>query len=226
MGVERSGYSAGLRVIGAGFGRTGTMSLKAALEQLGFGPSYHMIENFDRPDRAAFWLDAAEGKPVDWRGFLSGYRATVDWPGCAFYRQLMDAFPKAKVLLSTRDPERWYESVSETIHSRPSAEPPGDDDPVNVRMIRKVVWEGSLQGRFNDRDEAIDIFKRHNAEVQESVPAERLLVYEVKEGWEPLCRFLDVPVPNEPFPHLNDRTTFNDPDSFREMVAEYQSPVA
>jgi len=215
-----------LKVIGAGFGRTGTLSLKGALEELGFGPCYHMIETFDREDDKEAWLDAAKGQPVNWKTLLSGYRSTVDWPGCAFYRQLMGVFPEAKVILTVRDPEAWYESVAQTINTRPGAQPPAPDDSLGVRMIRAVVWEGSLQGSFRDKARTIEIFEDHNQEVRESVPKDRLLEFEVKQGWEPLCDFLEVPVPRQPFPRLNERAVFNDPDAFAELVKERVSRPA
>lgn len=210
---ERSG----VKVIGAGFGRTGTLSVKAALEELGFAPCYHMREVFEHPDDAAVWKAAAEGEAVDWHSVLDRYQAAVDWPVCAFYKELMWAYPEAKVLLTVRDPERWYESAAATIHNvqrRFSRMPrvmrrflPAI---TNVgQMISAVVWDGTFHGNFQDKDEAIAIFNRHNEEVQRYVPAKRLLVYTVKEGWEPLCAFLGVEVPaNQPFPHLNDRENF------------------
>lgn len=215
-----------VRIIGAGFGRTGTMSLKGALQELGFDPCYHMIETFERPDKAAIWLQAAQGKPVDWHELLAGYQATVDSPGCRFYRELMDVFPEAKVILTVRDPESWYNSVNGTIHTRPSAQKPRPDDDIRTRMIRAVVWEGSLEGKFTDRAAAVGIFERHIHVVKESVRTDRLLVFDVKEGWEPLCRFLGVDAPQHPFPHLNETKVFNDPEAFDEMVKEMRSQVS
>lgn len=210
----------GLKIIGAGFGRTGTLSLKSALEMLGFDPCCHMLEVAWRQERAALWLDAAQGRRVDWRRVLSGYKATVDWPGCAFYSQLIEAFPDAKVILTVRDPEAWYESAKNTIHQRPSAQPPSPDDTVGTRMIRSVVWEGSMQGAFDDKERAIEIFNQHNEEVRRRVPSDRLLVFEAKEGWQPLCQFLGVPQPNVPYPRLNERDVFNDPNKFERLIKQ------
>ena len=92
------------------------MSLKAALETLGFGPCYHMIEVFEHPEHAGFWQAAWRGEPVDWDGLLGGYEAAVDWPACTFYEELLQRYPDARVLLSVRDPERWYESTRDTIY--------------------------------------------------------------------------------------------------------------
>lgn len=215
----------GLSVIGAGFGRTGTLSLKAALEELGFDPCCHMLEVSGRSERAAMWLAAAQGMSVDWREVLRGYRATVDWPGSAFYRELMETFPEAKVVLTVRDPERWYHSASETIHTRASAGLPGPEDTIAMKMVRAVVWERSMHGSFDDRDEAIRIFNRHIAEVKSYVPSDRLLVFNVKEGWRPLCDFLERPAPRTAFPHINDRETFNDPAAFERLAEQRVSKL-
>jgi hypothetical protein len=181
-----------LEVIGAGFGRTGTMSLKVALEELGFGPCYHMREVFEHPEHIELWGAAMQGKPVDWEQIFGNYRATMDWPGCTFYGELLERNPDAKVILTVRDPQRWYESAYNTIYSRAS------------RFVSELVWEGDFDGRFGDKGHAIETFERHNEEVKRRVPPGRLLVYEVKQGWGPLCDFLGVEVPDKPFPHLND----------------------
>ena len=209
-----------LKVIGAGLGRTGTASLKEALEELGFGPCYHMFEVFTNPGHAAFWEAAWRGEPADWDGVLGGYEATVDWPACSFYEELMERNPDAKVLLSVRDPERWYESARQTIYelSKLSTGSPfsrlgfalisrlafGGFQTGQGPMAKEIIFQGTFDGRFEDKDHAIGVFNRHNEEVQRRVPKERLLVYEVKQGWGPLCEFLGVEVPDKPFPHLND----------------------
>jgi hypothetical protein len=202
-----------IKVIGAGFGRTGTLSLKAALETLGFGPCYHMSEVFAHPEHFALWTAAWRGQPIDWDALFQGYQATVDWPGCTFYQELMRQYPDAKVLLSVRDPEAWYESICH-LHELTHRLPFRWLASVLPRMRRmarvpeEIVWNGTFQGRLADRTFAIDVFNRHIAEVQRHVPPERLLVYNVRQGWEPLCRFLDAAVPQGvPFPHLNDRAS-------------------
>lgn len=199
------------------------MSLKAALEELGFDPCYHMSEVFENPEHIETWDTAANGHPVSWRHFLKDYEATVDWPGCSFYEDMMREFPNAKVLLSVRDPDKWYESVSNTIYnirrmstaSRFTAAifaVSGVFLPQvkrGARMVNTLIWDGTFDGRFEERRYAIEVFNRHNEEVIRNVPEDRLLVYEVKEGWEPLCKFLDVEVPvDKPFPHLNDSRNF------------------
>lgn len=196
----------GLKIIGAGFGRTGTLSTKNALEELGFRPCYHMTELFQRPDAAEQWQAIVAGTPADWDAVFTGYQATVDWPACTYYKELMQVYPEAKVLLSVRDPEKWYESVISTIYvtsrSNLAHSPHG-------RMINTLIWEETFDGKFEDKDYAIAVFHRHNEEVKQHVPPEKLLVYNVKEGWEPLCAFLGVEIPADtPFPMLNDRANF------------------
>jgi hypothetical protein len=193
-----------LSVIGAGFGRTGTMSLKLALEQLGFGRCYHMMEVFQTPAAPQQWLDAAEGRPVDWDGVFKGYGATVDWPSTTFYRQLADYYPDAKIILSLRDPDAWFESTQATIFARDFNENP---NLVWAKMATRVVAD-LFDGRLRDRAHAISVYERHNAEVRRVIPPERLLVYEASEGWEPLCRFLGVPMPEAAMPKVNSREEF------------------
>jgi hypothetical protein len=211
----------GLEVIGAGFGRTGTTSLKAALEALGFGPCYHMSELFEHPEHVPLWEAAVRGEPVDWDALFGGYRAAVDWPAAAFHGELMERYPEAKVILTVRDPERWYESTKNTIfmmreaRRSPTFRLMGALVPFvrNVRRATGVVddlaWDGIFGGRFEEKEFAISAFNRLNEEVKRRVPADRLLVYDVKEGWGPLCKFLGVEEPrDEPFPRLNDTRTF------------------
>jgi hypothetical protein len=199
-----------LSVIGAGFGRTGTLSIKMALEQLGLGRCYHMVEVFDHPPHVAVWRAAAEGKPTDWDALFAGYGAAVDWPVCHFWRQLMAHFPRAKVLLTVRDAERWYQSAHDTIYQAMIRPLPVDNPETRAQreMAVKIVLEDTFGGRFADRAHAIAVYARHNAEVRRTVPPDRLLVYEPGEGWEPLCRFLDRPVPAEPFPKVNSSEDF------------------
>ena len=209
-----------MRVIGAGFGRTGTTSLKAALEELGFGPSYTLGEVFRNPEHVRVWEAASDptGGKVDWEGFLADYEVAVDWPACSFYEELMEAFPGAPVILTVRDPEPWYESTRSTIHElrRLTTGPlplraafalagpfvPGVTG--TVRLADRLVWEGTFEGRFEDRAYAIEVFERHNEAVRLRVPPERLLVFDVREGWAPLCDFLGVEAPDRPFSRLNE----------------------
>lgn len=203
-----------LQVIGAGFGRTGTLSLQAALEELGFSRCYHMREVLTHPDHVAVWSAASRGELADWDALFAGYRAAVDWPTCSFYRELMDRYPDAKVILTVRDADKWYDSARETIYYVRHAFPPWASWFLPrmrrfTHMLDDVVWIGTFQGRFADKQQAIAAFNRHIDEVRRTVPADRLLVYEVSQGWEPLCAFLGVPAPKDkPFPRLNDTAEF------------------
>lgn len=200
-----------LSVIGPGFGRTGTLSLKVALETLGVGRCYHMAEVMQDPDHAGIWSAAADGTEPDWDALFAGFSATVDWPGCHFWRPLVARYPGAKVVLTIRDPERWYQSTHDTIYNvfGSHSSPAGQRFPDQVSMAKKVVGEGAFGGRFGDRAHAIGVYERHNEAVRGEIPADRLLVYRVSEGWEPLCRFLDRPVPDVPFPRANTTEDFN-----------------
>jgi hypothetical protein len=194
------------------------MSLKVALEELGYAPCYHMIEVFAHPEHAPLWQAAWRGEPVDWEGFLGGYEAAVDWPACSFYEELMERYPEAKVILTVRDPERWYESTRSTIYELSMV---ATRSPLfrlvfgAIRLLRfgrvgrgnmadEIIWDGTFDGKFENRRYAMDVFERHNAQVRRRVPPDRLLVYEVREGWAPLCEFLGVEEPDTPFPHVND----------------------
>lgn len=198
-----------MQIIGAGFGRTGTLSLKLALEQLGFGPCYHMTEVLTHPSHIPVWQSAADGQSVDWVSFLRRYKAGLDYPLANFYKELIVAFPDAKVLLSVRDANRWYESTLETIYQGSALPkwltrilPPYRGF---APMVEDTVWQRIFHGRFEDREYAIGVFKAHIVEVKATVPADKLLVFDVKQGWVPLCAFLGVPVPDHPFPHVNER---------------------
>ena len=200
----------GLDVIGAGFGRTGTMSLKQALEQLGFAPCYHMVEVFAHPGHAAVWLAAAKGEPTDWRAFFKDYRAAVDMPVAYFWHELADAFPDAKIVLTERDPDAWYDSMSKTILENWAQADAMADDPVRgpqLRMATYIVRDKTFGGR-TDRAHAIAVLKAHNDAVKRAFPPDRLLVYDVDQGWAPLCKFLGTAVPDAPFPRTNSAEEF------------------
>ncbi|UBU10961.1 sulfotransferase family protein [Nonomuraea gerenzanensis] len=211
-----------MKAIGVGFGRTGTTSLKAALELLGYGPCYHMSDIVEEPARIGTWIDAAEGRPVDWDHAFRGFASAVDFPAAAFWRELVARYPDAKVILTVRDPDSWYESATRTIFRkalrarRPTARIGfalvsriAPDLGAFVKMTDVAIMRRVFDGRVADREHAIAVFRRHIEEVQAEVPAERLLVYNVSEGWEPLCAFLGTPVPEEPFPRGNDTRTFD-----------------
>ncbi|KDA41575.1 sulfotransferase family protein [Frankia sp. B2] len=199
-----------INIIGAGFGRTGTLSLKLALEQLGYGPCHHMDEVLAHRETIAAWTSAAEGAPVDWDSLYGQYRSTVDWPGARFWRELADHYPSARVILTVRDPEKWYDSARSTLFQAISNRPARMSAEAMrvITMMNLVVWDGVFKGRFADKDHALQVFAEHNAAVQREISADRLLVFDVAQGWGPLCDFLGVPVPGEQFPRLNNREAY------------------
>jgi hypothetical protein len=198
-----------LKVVGAGVGRTGTHSLKIALEQLLGAPCHHMLEILGDPSQAPAWIEAIEGGSVDWAVMLTRYQAIVDWPGASFWRELSQANPDALVLLSVRDPAEWYRSASNTIFLSFDRVPP-ELAPWMV-AVREL-----LRNRFSDQldDPAamMDAYVRHNDAVRNEVPASRLLEWNLGDGWEPICERLELPIPTAPFPVTNST------DEFREMV--------
>ena len=200
-----------LELIGAGLGRTGTLSLKAALERLGVGPCYHMIEVLRAPERGQHWLEGAQTGSHDWDAIFHGYRSALDWPTAAYWRELAERYPDAKVLLSLRDADRWHDSVMNTLYLMMTKDPP-EQAPETLqdfaRAMYALIFEKTFGGRLEDRTHATRIFEAHNQAVIDAVPASRLLVYRPGDGWDPLCRFLDVPVPDEDFPHRNDTAEY------------------
>jgi hypothetical protein len=200
-----------LEVIGAGLGRTGTFTLKTALEILGFGPCHHMTEVLANPAQAPFWNRAADGEAVDWDEVFAGYRSTVDWPGCHFYAELAERYPRARVILSRRDPQRWYDSMSETILKSMAmmglAEPGPIADDHPMRFGGLIIAHDTFDHDFS-KTNVIAAFERHAAAVRARIARGRLLEFEAAQGWEPLCAFLGVPVPDTPFPRTNSREEF------------------
>lgn len=194
-----------LQVIGAGLGRTGTLSLKAALEQLGFGPCYHMTRIFEHVEHGPMWQQFAAGERSDWDSLLGNYNSAVDWPVSHFWRELAAFYPQARVILTVRDAARWFNSIDNTLFRFMRAPVVPDDEAARrqIVMARDIVQKRTFDDRIEDRDHVIDTFERHNRTVQAALPAERLLTYDVAEGWEPLCAFLGVPVPDGPFPRIN-----------------------
>jgi|TARA_R110001606_G_scaffold82838_1_gene189552 hypothetical protein len=196
-----------LSVISAGFGRTGTMSLKLALEELGLGPCHHMIEVIHNGEaQVPLWNAALAGKP-DYAAIYDGYKSAVDWPSAAFWKELSDAYPEAKIILSSRSAESWYASISETILATvwaPETWPPQATE--WFTMVSKVL-ERSF-GDARDKDDLIATFHAHEANVKATIPPERLLVHSAKDGWGPLCAFLEVPVPLTPYPRTNSKEEF------------------
>jgi hypothetical protein len=191
-----------------------------ALEMLGLGPCYHMVDVLADLDQAPLWESALD-EEQPWEQIFKGFQSSVDWPGGYFYRELMDVYPEAKILLSVREPQAWERSVRQTVWAVRHGESlirllSSAQAHVNpqwqafLQMIDRLLWEGEgtfASGHETSR-ELIETMNRHNEEVRRNVPADRLLVWNVAEGWEPLCEFLELPVPEEPFPHINDRTEF------------------
>lgn len=216
-----------VRVVGAGVGRTGTLSLKAGLEQLLGAPCYHMLEVFSHPEHVDRWRAAAEGESVDWGAMLQGFSATSDFPACLFWREILDANPGAVVVLSTRrDPAAWWESASQTIFALGEA-----DLPPEMKEWFEM-WRAVATARFTpdwtDATAAMAAYERHNAEVRAEAPAGRLVDWTARDGWGPLCAALGLPVPAEPFPHLNKREDFPRPqgedlEAFSEAVEKLAS---
>jgi hypothetical protein len=216
----------GLKVVGAGLGRTGTNSLKLALEQLLGGPCYHMYEVVARPADTAIWHAAVRGEDVDFAALLGGFSATVDWPAVAFWRELEAVGDDPFILLSTRDSsERWWESVAATILPTVRQPLPSEDPMTAARrtMIREMM-DVRFTPSWRERDGAIAAYEQHNAEVRESVPRERLIDWGPGDGWEPICSALGVAVPDAPFPHVNTTEEFSAGAADREEKAREQAP--
>ena len=218
-----------LEIIGAGFGRTGTASVATALGQLGY-PCYHMYEVVKNPENKShldFWHRVANTPPGtahDWEQVFGNYTAAVDNPACCVWRELTEAYPDARVLLTLhpRGAEAWYESTMETIYFTEvmwqfklleRVTPWGRKF---GQMSRKLIWQRSHRGTMEDRDQAIARYRQHVEEVKAAVPEDRLLVYSVDQGWDPLCAFLGVPRPETPFPNVNDRAAIK--QTIREMT--------
>ncbi|HEY1644241.1 MAG TPA: sulfotransferase [Streptosporangiaceae bacterium] len=212
-----------MKIIGAGLPRTATLTQKISLEMLGFGPCYHMVNILSDMSLVQQWQDAFDGG-ADWEKIFDGFQATVDWPGAFFYQELAGAFPDAKVLLSERDGAAWARSMHDTIwgvfygdvmmRDLSRARARVDSGWAQFMELMKSMWHRS--GLLGDDKEIFDAeamaikMERHVAEVRSCVPAERLLVWEPAHGWEPLCEFLEVPVPAAPLPRVNDSSMFAD----------------
>lgn len=214
MTSPQTNEQATLKLIGVGFGRTGTISLRSALQTLGYRPCYHMKELYDCPERLSRWQEAVDGlRP--WRDVLAGYQATLGWPGAAFWRELVGSHPNAKVILTTRDHESWYESALTTLYRsrfddegyrrRPTGLA-GDVADFNER----VIWDGMFDGRFLDRNHAIRVIRAHETAIRAELPSDRLLVFRATDGWQPLCEFLAHEVPPYAYPSRNTTEQFTE----------------
>lgn len=198
-----------LKVIGAGFGRTGTHSLAAALDKLGFGPCYTLPEVNKNPGHVEIWNEAIDGRSVDWSAVYQDYRSAVEWPTVSFLRQLLPAFPEARVILTMRDPDSWYESAAATIFPGLEATAQHPDPEIRARssMKRRLILEQTFSGNYWDKAHAVKVYRTHIQDVIEMVPANRLLRFRVADGWGPLSEFLEVREPDEPFPWRNERAS-------------------
>lgn len=192
----------GLRIIGAGLGRTGTTSLKLALEELLEEPCYHMLAVRDRPADPDVWADAYEGRMPDWRAFFEGYAAAVDWPSAPFWRELSDAFPEAPVILSVRDADAWWRSASSTIFiALETYFAPDAPDDGWTRMGRAMME--TFTPAWRDESAAKAAYLAHNEHVRRTAPRDRLVEWRPEDGWGPICAALGLAVPDRAFPHLN-----------------------
>lgn len=201
-----------LRVVGSGLGRTGTMSLKAALERLLGGPCYHMMECFQHEDHPAQWQTAMEGGDVDWDGLLAGYDAAVDWPAAACWKELAAAYPDAVILHSERPADAWWRSADQTIlegfkKPRDQWDPPGTNAWWDMAI---TMFERRFTPDFLDRDAAMAAVDAWNDDVRATADPDRLVIWETGAGWQPLCDALGLPVPDEPFPHSNSTAEFRE----------------
>jgi len=205
-----------LKIINTGLGRTGTTSLQAALERLGYGPCYHMFGIIGDEVRLKQWERiVCEGEQPDWKAVFDGYASIADGPASVYYRQVVEAFPDAKVVLTVRDGEDWYRSTHDTLYQfalRSKENPPPEGSPQArlYRVTSTLIWDGLFEGRFSDKEFAIEVFQKRNQEIIDSIAPGNLLVYDVREGWEPLCAFLGADVPAEEFPHANDTASMRE----------------
>jgi hypothetical protein len=217
-----------IKIIGAGFPRTGTTTLKESLETLGYKHVYHMKELLVNPDKLHYWQTLAETGDTDWESLYQGYDATVDFPGYPWYKAHMKKYPDAKVILTVRDFEAWYKSVDSTVF-RAGPQTPGEKIKMMgkllasararkvvkcIKFFKKTFFANELQGQFQDKAFAKKAWEDHIADVKATVPKDKLLVYDVRDGWGPLCKFMGVPEPSEPLPHLNKK------ENFKEMLPQ------
>ena len=211
-----------IKVIGLGMGRTGTYSLKLALEKLGFGPCYHMETLLEHPKGVKYWKELDRTGHTNWQALLGSYQSAVDFPTIAYHQAMLQQYPEAQCILTIREEEQWYESALNTILD---AEPGIREKiimsfrmPFSARLrymvqvfqLTNKFWVRQAGPKFKEKQPAIELFRRWNEQIIQEIPGEKLLVYQVSEGWEPLCTFLKVPVPDELFPHANTRSEFKD----------------
>ncbi len=217
-----------IQIIGAGFPRTGTTTLKHCLETLGYNKTFHMKELIVNPSKLPYWLSLEKTRTTDFDALYEGYQATVDFPCYPFYKEHMVRYPDAKVILTVRPFDAWYESARNTVRK---AGPQTVPEKINmlwkmvtqprirqvvkcIQMFERIFWTEQFHDRFADTEYAEKVFNQHIEDVKAHVPADKLLVYDVRDGWEPICNFLGKPVPSDPLPHLNKK------ENFKTMLAE------
>jgi hypothetical protein len=201
-----------LQIIGSGLSRTGTAAMREALTQLGYNVHHMIVMMRDPSADTDVFVEAWEGKEVDWNRAYGNFDAVLDWPSAAFYKELLETYPDAKVIHTTRDPESWHTSIKKTVYPVVKwADDPSMSPHVikTQQMVRTVVWDGEMQGKTDDREFSIQMFRDREDEVRRTVPADKLLIFETGvDGWEKLCKFLGKPVPNTPWPHSNSTEEF------------------
>ncbi|KAI8098789.1 P-loop containing nucleoside triphosphate hydrolase protein [Halteromyces radiatus] len=198
-----------LQVIGAGVGRTGTMSLQAALNKLGY-KTHHCSNLYgDETQDPGVWLRAFEHPDThddEWDKVYGDYTAAVDFPTAVFYKELSKKYPEAKFILTIRSPESWYESMKKTVFKQITHVLQGHKEAVR-RMLKYIMLDGVMDEdgipKTEDKEYMYRLFNEHNERVKQTIPADRLLIMNLGDGWEPLCQFLDKPIPDEPYPHTN-----------------------
>lgn len=221
-----------LKIIGAGFPRTGTMTLKKALETIGYDQTYHYKDLIANSSKLKYWKELEKTGQTDFETLFEGFQATVDFPGYPYYKILLERYPEAKVILTTRDFEKWYDSTYKTIWKSAHKPLSARIDLFKrkilnsklrnifrcVKFMRRVFLRNQFDNKFSNKEYTKAIFFQHINDVVTHVPKHQLLIYNVAEGWEPLCDFLNVPIPNEPFPHLNKKENFH--KMVKEMISE------
>lgn len=212
-----------IKIIGAGFPRTGTNSLKRSLEMLGYSKTYHFKDLLNKPENLHYWTELRDTKTTKWEEIYSGYQASVDFPCYPWYKEHLEKYPDAKVILTVRDFDDWYESIKSTIWRS------GPQTPIKklklilklpfnpktrrifkcIKFVKAFLWKTQFQDRFLDKAFVKSVWESHHEEVKKHVPEKQLLVYDVREGWPPLCKFLNADVPSQDLPHLNKRENFH-----------------
>lgn len=211
-----------IKIIGAGFPRTGTNSLKRSLEMLGYEKTYHFKDLMNVPTNLPYWQELQATGNMKWDEIYDGYQASVDFPCYPWYKEHMARYPDAKVIMTVRSFESWYESMRKTIYVSGPQTPIAKISLLSkmlfsarlrnlfkcIKFVKNFLFNIQFEGKFDDKEFVRSVWEKHIAEVKAHVPSDKLLVFEVKDGWKPLCEFLGVPEPPEPLPHLNKKENF------------------